>query len=409
MGPKHSQSKDRVKQEYLKIIQSKKQDYYKKNEDLLNSSDFKVRFKQNWKDYMQQEIALISDKYNRSAWPNDILALVDTWNTVKDFKWRSNVLWYDYLQSYRVNTPQDPTPVTKINLPQGSDEFSNSFEAQSLIDFLHGHFQHNSEHFIAAMIARFNESFLAEYTEENDLKGNVKTVPKVYLEKMIEDVKGFVMLTLQAMIHYYGGVVAKTIEEKPGEMYDLMLEEVFTDSLQAALLRVHRLVYQKNDELYREKLEKYAYLTCADLGIHRYFQLDVDIGKGIKPYFKAIEKLKELEKQFSPLRKLGVIVQVSRILCECVDEYWKDDTTVLKEDLVISADQILSIFLYIVIKARITCLAGHVQMILEFGREIVRNGSMGYYVTTLEACVDQVESLSSELLAKIKEYSLKGY
>lgn len=42
MGPKHSQSKDRVKQEYLKIIQTKKQEYYKKNEDLLNSSDFKV-------------------------------------------------------------------------------------------------------------------------------------------------------------------------------------------------------------------------------------------------------------------------------------------------------------------------------------------------------------------------------
>lgn len=358
---------------------------------------------------MQQEIALISEKYNRSSWPNDILILVDTWNTVKDYKWRSNVLWYDYLQSYKVNTAQDPTPVTTINLPQCTSEYTNSFEAQSLIDFLHGHFQHISEHFIAAMISRFNQSFLLEYTEDGDLKGNVKTVPKVYLEKMFDDVKGFVMLTLQAMIHYYGGVVAKTIEEKPGEMYDLMLEEVFTDSLQEALLKVHRLVNAKNDELYLEKLEKYAYLTCADLGIHRYFQLDVDTGKGIKPYYKAIEKLKELEKQFSPLRKLGVIVQCSRILCECVDEYWKNDSTVSKDDLVISADQILSIFLYIVLKARIPCLAGHVQMICEFGRKIVQNGSMGYYVTTLEACVEQVESLSTELLAKIKEYSLKGY
>ena len=42
MGNKQLSQKDRVKQEYLKIIQSKKQEYYKKNEEILNSCDFKV-------------------------------------------------------------------------------------------------------------------------------------------------------------------------------------------------------------------------------------------------------------------------------------------------------------------------------------------------------------------------------
>lgn len=432
MGQKSSQAKDKVKQEYLKIIDSKKKDYYKKNEEILNSSDFKVISQQNWKDYMQQEIELIKDKYSRSAWPLDILSLVDHWNTVKDYKWRSNVLWYDYLQSYKVNTAQDPTPVTTISISQVSSQYTNSFEAQSLIEFLHGHFQNPNEHFIAAMIARFNSSFLQEYClENNELKSNVQVVPKVYSEKMCEDIKGFVMLTLQAMIHYYGGVVAKTIEEKPGEMYDLMLEEVFTNSLQQSLLKVFHLAYKEKCDLYEENLEKYSALTCNDLGIHRYFQLDVEHTKpskgqghfghtaysegilnqprSFKAYGKAVDKLRELENQFSPLKKLGVVIQTSRVLCECVDEYWKDDTTVSKDDLVISADQILSIFLYIVIKAKIPDLSGHVQMICEFGRKIIQNGSMGYYVTTLEACVEQVETMSPELLMKIKEYSLKGY
>lgn len=358
---------------------------------------------------MQQEIELIRDKFRTSTWPGEILSLVDSWNTVKDYKWRSNVLWYDYLQSYKVNTAQDPTPVTTISIPQVSSQYSNSFEAQSLVDFLHGHFQNSNDHFIAALISRFNLAFLTEYTDNTaELKHNVQVVPKVYSEKMIEDIKGFVMLTLQAMIHYYGGVVAKTIEEKPGEMYDLMLEEVFTDRLQVCLLKVFKLANQSHHELYTENLEKYSYLTCSDLGIHKYFQLDADRNKVGKAYGKALEKLRELEVQFSPLKKLGVIIQTSRTLCECVDEYWKNDHNVAKEDLVISADQILSIFLFIVFKAKIPYLSGHIQMICEFGRKIIQNGSMGYYVTTLEACVEQVENMDEELLSKIKEYSLKG-
>ena len=358
---------------------------------------------------MQQEIEMIREKYINSSWPSEVFSLVDSWNTVKDYKWRSNVLWYDYLQSYKVNTAQDPTPVTTISIPSVSAQYTNSFEAQSLIDFLHGHFQNTQDHFIAALISRFNQAFLSEYSQNNeDLKDNVKTEPRVYSEKMVEDIKGFVMLTLQAMIHYYGGVVAKTIEEKPGEMYDLMLEEVFTDRLQICLLKIFQLVNKENNDCYAENLEQYAHVTCADLGIHRYFQLDVDRSKSVKAYSKALDKLRELEVQFSPLKKLGVIIQTSRILCECVDEYWKNDQSIAKEDLVISADQILSIFLYIVLKAKIPYLSGHIQMICEFGRKIIQNGSMGYYVTTLEACVDQVQSMSPELLAKIKEYSLKG-
>lgn len=352
---------------------------------------------------------MIIDKYNSSPWPSEILKLVESWNTVKDYKWRSNVLWYDYLQSYKVNTAQDPTPVTVISFPQGSSHYTNSFEAQSLIDFLHGHFSNSEEHFIAAMILRFNQAFLLYYSDSaHDLKPQVRADPKVFSDRMIDDIKGFVMLTLQAMIHYYGGVVAKTIEEKPGEMYDLMLEEVFTSSLQDCLLKVFKIANKESDDLYTRNLEEYSTLTCSDLGIHSYFQLDVDRGDNITPYGKAISKLKELEQQFSPLKKLGVIIQTSRILCECVDEYWREDQTISKEDLVISADQILSIFLYIVIKSKIPYLSGHIHMICEFGRKIVQNGSMGYYVTTLEACVEQIETMSPELLKKIKEYSMKS-
>ena len=76
-----------------------------------------------------------------------------------------------------------------------------------------------------------------------------------------------------------------------------------------------------------------------------------------------------------------------------------------KENLIIDADQILSIFLYIVLKAKVFNLKGHVNLIYDFGRKVVQNGQMGYYVTTIEACIMQVEAMSSDLLLKLKDYS----
>ena len=82
MGPKQSQQRDKVKQGYLKIIKSKKQEYYKKNEEILNSSDFKVPFKQNWKEFIMQEIELVKAKIPSKPWPSLISDLVSDWNTV---------------------------------------------------------------------------------------------------------------------------------------------------------------------------------------------------------------------------------------------------------------------------------------------------------------------------------------
>jgi hypothetical protein len=161
--------------------------------------------------------------------------------------------------------------------------------------------------------------------------------------------------------------------------------------------------YERN---YREKIEQYSDLTCADLGIEKKFQIDsVSVSGQNNGYDKAINKLRELEINYSPLRKLGIIISTTRLICECVDDYWKDDPSMNKENLVIDADQILSIFLYIVIKAKVWNLKGHVGLIYDFGRKIVQNGQMGYYVTTIEACIMQVENMGSELLTRLKDYS----
>ena len=56
-----------------------------------------------------------------------------------------------------------------------------------------------------------------------------------------------------------------------------------------------------------------------------------------------------------------------------------------------------------VVKARIVGLRGHLRMILEFGRRSVQHGSMGYYVTTLEACIEQIERMKPEVFERFRK------
>ena len=178
---------------------------------------------------------------------------------MKDHKWRSNVLWYDYLQSYKSAVPEQRATVTSIRHAPDLKLSSNTFEARSLIDFLHGHFLQKKEHFIAYMISKFNYCFIKEHQDpnSNSPKSAQNDISPSHnrLNLLVEEIKAFVMLVLQSMVHYYGGVVSKIIEEKPGEMYDLILEEVFTDSLQDCLLQAFTESNKEYEMNYRKKIE----------------------------------------------------------------------------------------------------------------------------------------------------------
>ena len=48
---------------------------------------------------------------------------------------------------------------------------------------------------------------------------------------MIREIKVFIVVILQCIIHYYGGVAARVMKEKPGEAYDMMIKLIFTRCL----------------------------------------------------------------------------------------------------------------------------------------------------------------------------------
>ena len=70
--------------------------------------------------------------------------------------------------------------------------------------------------------------------------------------------------------------------------------------------------------------------------------------------------------------------------------------------MVINADQILSVFIYIVLQARIANFNSHVRLINEFVSKEVLTGNGGFYAATTAASLEHILTMDEEMLRKLK-------
>lgn len=131
-----------------------------------------------------------------------------------------------------------------------------------------------------------------------------------------------------------------------------------------------------------------------------------------EPYAKCIKVLKRLEHLRSPIHKMKTIVKVAELINISIQEFYK--IFKINKSFKLDADQTLSIFIYIVVKAGVKSLATHIKIIEKFTTSNVLNSISGYYATTLEACVNciinmdltdnQPDHSREEFYDNLKEY-----
>ena len=76
------------------------------------------------------------------------------------------------------------------------------------------------DHFISSLISKFTQVILKQDHSDN----------------LAEEIKYFISAVIQCILHYYGGAVAKLIIDQPGEVYDLVLDLVFTEPISKLLI-----------------------------------------------------------------------------------------------------------------------------------------------------------------------------
>ena len=107
------------------------------------------------------------------------------------------------------------------------------------------------------------------------------------------------------------------------------------------------------------------------------------------PYGQAIEFLKKIVDFKVPLEKLIIIASVSSLITECVNNYWKDMHKFIQPSMLnIDADELMTIFMYIIYKSHMPLLFVHADFIKYFTSPTTKSTMIGYYYTTLQGCLD---------------------
>lgn len=393
MGSSQNVSRLDTRQQYFHLIDKRKRRYARQN-SLHLSFSLLVGPTQDWKQPVLSALAGTDAECHWAYWPGDIRRLVWEWNVGKDVKWRSNVLWFDYLVAS--NSGFQPANANDEQSASISPLFRSNMHAKSLLDYLREHFCYKNIHSnaISALIHTFAASFERFYIDtaakwrETEAQLAVDIVEMQDFERVAGEIKCFVEVAVVAFQSYYGGEeFGRMIKERAVDARELIIEEIMRTRVYDTMLCIYAAANHSKEAVYMQKVKEMWGLSCADLGINPLFCIDSNESAGYRP---AIEALREITAATSPMSKMNIVILTTRKLCECVDEHWKESPTVAAEHLVINADQILSIFTYLVVKARVRNLMAHVAMVIEFVKQDVQHGPFGYYLATLEAAIEHV-------------------
>jgi len=118
-----------------------------------------------------------------------------------------------------------------------------------------------------------------------------------------------------------------------------------------------------------------------------------------EPYRRAIQSLKKLSHLKSPRDKLGCILITFMDIIQCVTDFWE----VHGREPIVGADDLVPIFSYVILKARVPKLFSEMSYIWEFATDTEMKGKYGYGFATFQIGVQVIARLSLDQLEATKK------
>ena len=114
------------------------------------------------------------------------------------------------------------------------------------------------------------------------------------------------------------------------------------------------------------------------------------------PYETAIHLLKQIEKYKAPFEKMLIFANLGNEITSCVNDFWKDMEEYVKGDLLgVEAEQLMTIFIFILLKAQINDIVVHCKIIQLFTTSVIKSSMIGYYYSNAEASVTYIKNLKN--------------
>lgn len=115
----------------------------------------------------------------------------------------------------------------------------------------------------------------------------------------------------------------------------------------------------------------------------------------IKEYNTAIKIIHSVKYTNDPFEKMMLIASLGSEVTNCVNLFWKGmDPYISSTFLSITPDDLVAIFIYIVLKSEMPEILIHNRIIKEFTTSTTQLSSMGYYNTTIQAALDYIQKNS---------------
>ena len=107
-----------------------------------------------------------------------------------------------------------------------------------------------------------------------------------------------------------------------------------------------------------------------------------------EPYSSAINYLRQIINYKVPLEKLIIVSYLSVLIMNNVDKYWENKKDELPQGFLnLDADEIMSIYLYIICKTNLSVIVDHLEFIKHFITNTTKQTIFGYYYSTFEGCI----------------------
>ena len=174
---------------------------------------------------------------------------------------------------------------------------------------------------------------------------------------------------------YYSSKKSKNVEikeEKKEERHTIMSYKDFSEKINSPNTTLK--------EKYQEDLDE----NPSEL---HFPSIDEYNNTSKKPYGEVIQYISTMKNYNTPLDKLTIIALSSVLITDCVDNFWKDVKDLPPKYLNIDADQLMSIYLYIVYSMNLSSIYTQLDFINFFTGEKTKKSMIGYYYTTFDGCI----------------------
>ena len=338
---------------------------------------------------------------------------------------KSQNLDENLIKSSSSKTLYDLTSSQYISQMSKNEYEKNKMKLKEYIAIFKKHLK-NKDHPISICIKLFVEIFgkeIQSYTDEiEDIKKSdekqqrAKTVCAAICQQLV-----FYLFKLQKCFGYmYSSIFNFKYFENEKEEFTIMFSTEFFSHKKLYDLVLNLLTLEKEQEIY--DFCKHI-LILNQLGIKpihfgvdpKYcldqdtidFQLNFIKQKNIKltedelneiknyiskkdyiPYQTSIDLIKKVKLHQAPFDKMNVLYSMGNDVIENINNLWKPLEKFLpKNFLSVDGDELIKIFAYILIKAKMPEILSHLSFIKNFTTKDTKSSMIGYYYTTIEAGV----------------------